>query len=158
MIDPAAQDSKPQPLPVIAGNLPAELRSGSQFVCWSYTWSEVKAKWDKPPLSPHGLFSAKPNDPSTWGTFSDAIGHYYAGAVDGIGIVPVDDGAEEVLVGIDFDKCRNAQTGEVTPWADGWIKALDTYGEVSPSGTGVRLFAWGRLPPAGRKRGAIEMY
>jgi hypothetical protein len=149
---------KPTPLPVLADNIPPELRAPEQAVCWSYTWKDDKAKWDKPPLRPADLSPAKPNDPRTWGTFTQAIGRYYAGQADGVGFVPVDDGADEVLVGIDFDKCRDPQTGAITPWAAGWIKALDTYTELSPSGTGFRMFAWGRLPPEGRKRGPVEMY
>jgi putative DNA primase/helicase len=149
---------RPAALPVIVDNIPAELRSRAQWVVWSYVWSESKGKYDKPPRQSSDLSPAKANDARTWGSFEDAIARYYVGEVDGVGFVPVDDGADEVLVGVDFDKCRDPETGEIAPWAAGWIKALATYVERSPSGTGVRMFAWGRLPPEGRKRGPIEVY
>src|SRR5262249_16773845 len=38
------------------------------------------------------------------------------------------------------------------------IKALNTYTEISPSGRGVRLFLYGKLPARGRKRGKFECY
>src|SRR5262249_41360839 len=49
-------------------------------------------------------------------------------------------------------------TGEVQPWALEVVEALDTYTEVSPSGTGLRFFALGALPPHGRKKGKFEVY
>jgi hypothetical protein len=149
---------RPSALPVIAGNIPAELRRPQQWVCWRYTWKEDRQKWDKPPSNPHSLTAAKPNDPQTWGTFDEALGRYSAGEADGIGWVPVDDGSEEVLIGIDFDHCRDPETGKIGEWFAAWIEALDTYTELSPSGTGIRMFAWGRLPPQGRKRGPVEVY
>ncbi len=38
------------------------------------------------------------------------------------------------------------------------IRVLNSYTELSPSGTGVKVFAKGRLPGVGRKNGGIEMY
>jgi primase-polymerase (primpol)-like protein len=35
---------------------------------------------------------------------------------------------------------------------------LNSYTELSPSGTGVRIFVYGKLPPIGRKTGDIEVY
>jgi putative DNA primase/helicase len=35
---------------------------------------------------------------------------------------------------------------------------LDSYTEITPSGTGLHTLAYGRLPPGGRRRGQIEMY
>jgi hypothetical protein len=44
------------------------------------------------------------------------------------------------LVGIDLDTCRNADTGQLEPWAQAAVAGFDTYTEVSPSSTGVKLF------------------
>ena len=38
------------------------------------------------------------------------------------------------------------------------IAALDTYTEISPSGTGVKMIMRGTLPPKHRRIGDIEMY
>ena len=42
--------------------------------------------------------------------------------------------------------------------SDAIVRALDTYTEISPSGTGLHLLAYGELPEGGRKNGMIEMY
>ena len=85
---------------------------------------------------------------------------YQRGDLDGTGYVlhrsPGDNGPG--LVGIDLDHCRDPQTGALEPWAQEIIDALNTYGEASPSGEGVRLFLLGKLPPHGRKRGNFEAY
>ena len=38
------------------------------------------------------------------------------------------------------------------------VRAIDSYTEVSPSGTGLHELAWGSLPGGLRRRGFIEMY
>jgi putative DNA primase/helicase len=62
------------------------------------------------------------------------------------------------LVGIDLDHARDPDTGVITPEAQAILDRMQTYTEVSPSGTGLHLFCRGQLPPGGRKRGPIEMY
>ena len=47
---------------------------------------------------------------------------------------------------VDIDKVRNAETGEVEPWAQDLIEWLNTYCEVSASGTGFHLVCRGTLP------------
>lgn len=47
---------------------------------------------------------------------------------------------------VDIDKARNPETGEVEPWAEELIEWLDTYCEVSASGTGFHIVARGTLP------------
>ena len=61
-------------------------------------------------------------------------------------------------VGIDLDKCRNPETGEITPWAADIVDRLNSYTEVSPSGTGLRILCKGELPPGARRKGLVEMY
>jgi hypothetical protein len=156
-------EGKPTALPVNAEAIPAVLRERPQWVCWRWTWKRGSngrpGKWDKPPLDPRTLRLADSTDPATWATFEEALAAYQRGGLDGIGFVPVDDDGEElVIVGIDLDHCRDPQTGAIEPWAEQTIREMDTYAEASPSGQGVRLFAWGKLPPKGRKRGNVEVY
>jgi putative DNA primase/helicase len=61
-------------------------------------------------------------------------------------------------VGVDLDGCRDPGTGEIEEWARRIIGALDSYSEVSPSGSGVHIIGKGTLPPGGRKRGSFECY
>ena len=67
------------------------------------------------------------------------------------------------LVGIDLDNVFDPETKLILPWAQEIVTDLDTYTEYSPSKTGLRLFARGDIPDAGRKignhqSGAVEMY
>lgn len=61
-------------------------------------------------------------------------------------------------VGIDLDKCRDPHSGRIEPWAKAIVKRLDSYTEISPSGTGLRIFIRGTLPAHGRRKGHIEIY
>jgi putative DNA primase/helicase len=56
-------------------------------------------------------------------------------------------------VGVDVDHCVGRPGGAVDPVAVGLLAGLGPlYAEVSPSGTGLRALAFGRLPPGWRKR------
>jgi putative DNA primase/helicase len=97
---------------------------------------------------------ASPTDPSTWTDFATARAAadrrgWHVGFVlsEGTGIVAVD-----------LDRCRDPETGTLDPWAAAIIARLNSYTEASVSGTGVHSYAWGTLPPGGRKRGPLEMY
>jgi hypothetical protein len=56
--------------------------------------------------------------------------------VDGIGFVFNGDG----IAGVDLDGCRNPETGAIAPWAQRIIDDFASYTEVSPSGTGVKIY------------------
>src|SRR5262249_39661679 len=103
-------------------------------------------KWDKIPLIPITLKPARTNDPDTWGTLTDALTTYSDGKADGIGFV-LGDG----VVGVDLDDCRCPRAGELDGWALRDVKGLNTYGEVSPTATGVKLLAFAELPPGRRQ-------
>jgi hypothetical protein len=45
------------------------------------------------------------------------------------------------IVGIDLDTCRDPATGQIEPWAQAVIDRIPTYAEISPSQTGVKLYA-----------------
>jgi hypothetical protein len=96
-----------------------------------------------------GRANAKTNDPMTWRPLAAAKERCAAGDMAGPGLMlgRLEDG--RWLVGFDFDLCRNPRTGAIEPWALRIIRGLATYGEVSPSGTGVKLFGIAtELPPA----------
>jgi archaellum biogenesis ATPase FlaH len=46
------------------------------------------------------------------------------------------------LCGIDLDGCRDPETGVVSDWARLIVKQFQSYSEVSPSGTGIKIFFW----------------
>jgi len=53
---------------------------------------------------------AKVNDPTTWSTLEEARAAYLAGGFDGIAFVFAPNGG---LFGIDYDHCRDPETGEL---------------------------------------------
>lgn len=148
---------KPVPLPVAVAGIPDELRAVPQWVCWKYCWR--KSSWAKFPIRADKLTAANVADPSTWSTFEKALKQYQKQKqkLAGIGFVFA---AESQYSGIDLDDCRNADTGALEPWAQAIVEQVKSYSEVSPSGTGLKIFIRGKLPPESRRRkeGNIEMY
>jgi hypothetical protein len=63
---------------------------------------------------------------------------------DGFGVVLTGD-----IVFIDLDHVHDPDSGEIEPWAMQMVETLDSWVEVSVSGTGVHIFCFGRLPAAG---------
>lgn len=162
---PGTTPKRPRAEKVLPGNIPLYLREKAQWVVWRYTWSDQKGKWDKPPLCPHTLRLASTTDRETWATFKEAVGAYLDpdNDLDGIGFVIL---PEDNLTGIDLDHCRDPKTGVILQWAQDIIDRLDSYTEVTPSGTGLRAFARAKKPGREAKKGglgpdrqgAIEMY
>jgi hypothetical protein len=67
------------------------------------------------------------------------------------------------MTGVDLDNCCNPETGEIHPAAQAIISELNSYTEVSPSGTGVKIFLKSSGSPGPRHRakydgGEIEVY
>ena len=116
---------------------------------------ERRGKFTKVPYCASTGLTASSTDQTTWTTFDQAVAAYRAGRYSGVGFVFT---SEDEVVGIDLDKCRDPQTGHIDDWATKIIAQLDTYTEVSPSGGGVHLYAFGRLPAGARKKGHIEVY
>lgn len=156
------QAGPPRGLPVQTEHIPSLLQQARCWVVWQYVEDidpdTGEVSWDKPPKRSADLGPASSTDPRTWSTFESAIGAYRHHDLDGIGYVLTSTDANEHIVGVDLDHCRDPQTGVIEQWAWDIAKALNTYCEVSPSGEGLRLFLLGNLPPGGRKRGHVEVY
>jgi putative DNA primase/helicase len=155
-------NNQPAALPVRPENVPEVLKALPRWVVWHYE-EEVdeetgEVDWVKPPLRAGGGPASNTN-PKTWATFPEALAAYERGGLDGIGFVlHRKEGETGGLVGIYLDHCYDAANGANAPWAWEIVKTLNTYTEVSPSGEGLRLFVFGDLPPAGRKKGDYENY
>jgi hypothetical protein len=86
---------------------------------------------------------AKSDDPSTWLPHDQAVLVHKAidnglGGGNGIMLGPCGD---KWTFGIDLDRCRDPTTGEIEPWAQAVLDRFMSYSEVSPSGTGVKIFS-----------------
>ena len=139
-------------------NIPDELRRHPHWVNW--TVEERDSRPTKIPINPTTERHAKSNNSNTWATFEKALEVYKAcenERIAGVGFVFSKD---DDYSGTDLDHCRNPETGAIEPWAMRVIEALNSYSEISPSGTGIKIFTRGSLPIAGSgsKNGNIEMY
>ena len=126
-----------------------KLKEMAQWVCW--TFENRDGDKTKPPIAPFDNTKyAKSNDSDTWGTYEEAVSYHDREDTDteGIGLMLSE---SDLVVGIDLDGCRHPETAELEPWASEIVELVDTYTEVSPSQTGLRLFAVGMLPE-GRSR------
>ena len=146
-------------LPVIIENLPADLTEDASWYPGLITPRVGKpGKWNKQPADPTTAQLAEWSDPSTRCTFSDAYMAYQRDPrFKCIGYMMHGAG----IVGIDLDDAF-AEDGSVKPWAQEIVDALPGYWERSVSGTGLRGFCRGVLPPGRRKRtyngSSIEIY
>jgi hypothetical protein len=121
------------------------LASAPRWVAWRNEWrGEGDArKLTKVPFG-RDRRPAKADDPSTWLTREEAsdlaksIAHGLGG---GIGIQLGDVGDGTYLTGFDLDSCLDEKQ-RLASWAAEIIKAASTYAETSPSGKGVKLFAF----------------
>jgi putative DNA primase/helicase len=129
-----------------------------QWIRWHRFHKPGDKKPTKIPDNPNATGEeAKTNDPETWATFERAARRYLANdGVAGVGFVYTE---ADPYAGIDLDNCRSPETGEISPWAQNIIDAANTYTEVSPSGTGVKLYGRGVLPGhRGFKNRRVEIY
>jgi putative DNA primase/helicase len=147
--------TSPPWLPVLFDSIPDELRRGKRFVGWRGEIRKDQPKPAKMPYSPDAPKGASSASTAHWVTFDQAVKYAGVAMLDGIMRAFVH---EDGLVGIDLDGIRNPETGELDPMAAERIKRLDTYTEISPSGTGVKMWAYGTLPRFGHKKGDVELY
>lgn len=121
------------------------LKGVPQWVCWRY--EERDGDKTKPPIVPRdtGKLYASTTDKSTWGSYEEARTYHERVDTDteGVGFVLTDD---DVYAGADLDGCRDPETGDIEPWAEDVVERLNSYTEVSPSGTGLRVFVLGFMP------------
>lgn len=117
-----------------------DLASIPRWVAWR---NEPQAgRITKVPKDPHTLRDAASTRPETWATRQQAEAAYqrFAPGPGGVGLILGEWSDGYSIGGVDLDSCRDAQTGTLEPWASDVLTLLNTYAEVSPSGTGVKAF------------------
>jgi hypothetical protein len=141
-------------------------------VAYRAVWLPAKRKWSNVPYNPRSDpkegRKAATNDPATWGTLAQAAAYARAAGAAGVGYVlraPPPARDDDPVCGADLDGCRDPATGELAPWAWELVRRLDSYTEVSPTGTGVHVLAegalspgWRKLPVPGAPGGVVELY
>ena len=116
------------------------LNEFDRWVAWRN--EQRNGKVTKVPYSPRTGRRAKADDPTTWATRAEAeaaVPRLVNGAGGGIGFELGVLGEDLAIGGIDLDTCR-APDGTLTDWAAEVVERFRSYAEVSPSGTGVKLF------------------
>jgi len=134
---------KPDPV-----NIPLNLRQCPQWVNWDPAL--VDERWTKVLKNAHTRNRASSTNPDTWATFERAL---KTNPIR-IGFVLTNSG----FTVIDLDHCHDPDTGIIAEWAWVIIGRLNSYTEISVSGTGVHIIIRGQLPPGRRRVGQIETY
>ncbi|WP_319404796.1 DUF5906 domain-containing protein [uncultured Desulfosarcina sp.] len=149
----------PNFLQVIPENIPGDLKSYIQLVAWKAVLREEK--WTKVPYVASSGRKARVNNPHDWTDFETAFRAYQEskGNFDGIGFVLTE---KDPIAGIDIDEVikpgEKLELEKLPKKVKDIVCSLNTYTEISPSGTGLRLFVLGSLPKSGRKKGPFEFY
>jgi len=138
--------------------IPDRIRTCEQWICWRE--DDRDGKPTKVPIKPYrtsGTPFASATDPETWRDFETALTYHRESTsrTDGVGFVF---DPEAGIVGVDLDNCRDPDSEELEPWATDIIDRLDSYTEISPSGTGIHVLVDGELPAGRNRRGDVEMY
>lgn len=148
--------SKPSLLNVSTEGIPAELKSINRWVMWRLvqkTKPNGEKVWTKVPFAVDGSAGSSTNS-TTWSTYDDVCDALIMGGFDGIGLVLGDD-----IQGIDLDDCRDPATGALSDLAAEVLHRVDGYAEVSPSGTGIKIFARTNLDGSRTKKEVgVELY
>lgn len=141
----------PPLLPVVVDGIPASMLDTPRWAPWRAVWNEKKRKYEKiPHRAEQPAYGLSTKSTKGWSSLHRALAVYLQnpGKFAGVGYLvtgeKVAGAAADVfapgdLAGVDLDHCRDAATGEIAPWAAEVIAKLDSYTEVSPSGTGLRV-------------------
>jgi primase-polymerase (primpol)-like protein len=154
-------------LSINPSSIPVALRERPQWVLW-----RIENRGGAPTKIPYSTDGppARSNDPATWAPFDVVLDVFERGGTQYSGIGYVFSESDE-FCGIDLDGCRDPETNEWSDWARAIIADLDSYTELSPSGSGAKIFIRGKCPLAsgkntrlprvtsrGGKQAGIEVY
>ena len=135
-------------LPVRTENIPRELASRPQWL----VWKAVGEKPDKVPYSARTGRKASSTDLLSWSTFEEVIEAYENDEYAGLGFVFC---SGDPYTGIDLDNCVD-ENGEIAGWALEIARYLDSYTELSDTGTGLHIIVRGDVP--NRRKDEVEVY
>lgn len=141
--------------------IPPALRQRPQWVLWRLDPSKDTGEPTKVPYADIKR-KARANDPKTWLSFDEAERRWAANPNGWAGI-GYEFSKDDPYTGIDLDSCISPD-GAVAQWADAELALLlPTYAEISPSGTGIKLWveaAEGHTLGSGddKSAGQIEVY
>ena len=125
-------EARPPKSEVNADAIPDTIRQEERWVCWQ--WKRTKSKWTKRPVQADGK-PASSTDAATWTTFTAAMLAYQRSPdIAGIGFVLGDR-----FGGVDLDSCVDPESGEADGYVTEVCERLDSYSEINPSKTGIKI-------------------
>lgn len=122
--------------------IPTDLKQIPRWVGWEYR--ERGGKLTKVPIEAATGAPASATDSSGWTDFGSAVEALRRNP-QWAGIGFVFDDSDDIL-GIDLDGCID-EHGVLSKEAADLVRLFGSYAEVSPSGTGVKIFVRGKKPP-----------
>jgi putative DNA primase/helicase len=121
-------------------NIPVDLKGLKQWVCW--------VGKDKIPKNAYTGKNAQSNNPDTWADFDTAVAACSKYNFDGVGFMFANG-----YFGVDLDHCIDN-----VDFCDEFVETLQSYAEISKSGTGIHIICRGTLPSGARRKNGVEMY
>ncbi|MBM4226071.1 MAG: hypothetical protein FJ167_15155, partial [Gammaproteobacteria bacterium] len=151
--------------------VPDELRMLPRWMTWRAVPDPQGGKPRKVPWHVDGTRAGSPTDPTKWGNHAQAVATHELLRelpIDRGGVTGVALALGEGIMGIDLDRVRDSQTGELLPWAAAAVemwKRIGAWVEVSHSGTGLHAVllgqgepTWANKPAPHPDGGSIECY
>jgi hypothetical protein len=148
-IAPAVTKSEPiaeepqfsDPMPKV----PQQLKNKPNWVLWKL--ASVSGKITKVPYKLDFKNAAASTRPEDWSDYKSVVAQVMreGGITENRGIGRVVQKGERI-VGVDLDGCRDPQTGAISQWAEDLVESLNSYCEITPSQTGIRIWVIGDLP------------
>lgn len=141
-------------------NIPLELAAQKYWIVYKLLPPDDKGKIQKIPInptsSPTDPTSNDYNDPECWMSLKGAMTFIkYSMSYDyGVGFFFH---STNPFIGIDFDHCLDEQGNIIDQRVKYWVTELDSYTEVSVSGTGLHVIVRGEHPK-GIRRAWAEIY
>lgn len=133
------EGGRPSCLPFQPAAIPSVLRSIDRWVLWRFT-SKKDGHYAKVPFQVSGK-AASVNKPESWSTFNDCFDEFALSDFDGLGFVL---NGTDGIIGIDLDDCVR-EDGTLSDTAQELLARVKGYAELSPSGTGIKIFTRGEL-------------
>lgn len=135
------------------------LRDKRVWICYPMIWNDKKhgvGGYDKPPINPYTLYNGSSDEPESLATYDKAIAQIGKTAhvrvkghnglitckVVGAGIALSGTG----ICGLDLDNVVDRERRVMTREAGEIVALLDSYTEISPSGSGLHIVFLGKLP------------
>ncbi|MER1998929.1 MAG: hypothetical protein ABS882_04070, partial [Lysinibacillus sp.] len=118
-------------------NIPLELQERNQWVVYeqaAVTTDKGEVVFKKYPLQTNDDM-ANVNCKNTWNSFENVLATKDTYKYDGIGFVFNEN---DPYVGIDFDNCIDGD-GQLDPQVAAIVECINSYTELSPSGTGIHI-------------------